>query len=166
MDATERLELPLIVPGQAQKELFHNEALQILDALVAGAVEEGPRNDPPPSPAAGTCYLVGETPTGAWSLFASHLAAFSSAGWRFVAPIAGLSVIVKSSAVSATYMPSGWEIGTIRASNLLVDGEQVVGPQAPGIGDPAGGAIIDSEARAAIAAVLSTLRQHGLIASQ
>ncbi len=39
MSATPRLSLPFIVPGQAQKELFHNEALQLLDVLVAGAVE-------------------------------------------------------------------------------------------------------------------------------
>ena len=38
MEFTPRLSLPTLIPGQAQKELFHNEALQVLDFLVAGAV--------------------------------------------------------------------------------------------------------------------------------
>lgn len=35
---TARLKLPFLVPGQAQKELFHNEALQIIDMLVQPVV--------------------------------------------------------------------------------------------------------------------------------
>ncbi len=42
MNASQRLALPFILPGQAQKELFHNEALQTLDLVVAAAVEEPP----------------------------------------------------------------------------------------------------------------------------
>ena len=63
MSATPRLTLPFLSPGQAQKEFFHNEALQVLDILIAAAVEEGPRDDPPSSPSAGDCYIVGEDPT-------------------------------------------------------------------------------------------------------
>lgn len=33
-DATARFAFPLIAPGQAQKELFHNEALARVDALL------------------------------------------------------------------------------------------------------------------------------------
>ncbi len=54
MSATHRLALPHILPGQAQKELFHNEALQALDLVVAAAVEEPPRAAPPAAPAPGT----------------------------------------------------------------------------------------------------------------
>ena len=50
MNSTDRLSLPLLIAGQAQKELFHNEALQTLDTLVAAAVEDAPANDPPQSP--------------------------------------------------------------------------------------------------------------------
>jgi hypothetical protein len=42
MESTDRFSLPLLVAGQAQKELFHNEALLALDTIVAGAVEKRP----------------------------------------------------------------------------------------------------------------------------
>ena len=58
MSSTPRLESPLLSPGQAQKEFFHNEALQTLDTLVAAAVEEPPRASPPASPALGVCYII------------------------------------------------------------------------------------------------------------
>jgi hypothetical protein len=44
--------------GQAQKEFTHNESLQTLDILVAGAVEEPPLSTPPTSPSVGACYIV------------------------------------------------------------------------------------------------------------
>jgi hypothetical protein len=139
--------------------------LQLLDAIVAGAVEESPLNDPPQSPAAGACYLVGDTPSGEWTQYPSHLAAFSSAGWRFVPPVLGLSVAVKSTGVVATFRAGGWDLGTVHASRVVIDGNQVVGERAPPIADPAGGAVIDAEARATLEQVLGSLRQHGLIAS-
>ena len=165
MEATERLLLPMLIPGQAQKELFHNEALHVLDAVVAGAVEEPPRNEPPASPAAGACYLVGSSPTGEWSQRADQLAAFSSAGWRFVAPVVGMSLAVKTSGAFATYATAGWELGTMRGSRVVLEGQQVLGPQAAAIAGPAGGGTIDAEARATLDLLLSVLRQHGLIAT-
>lgn len=166
MENTERLSLPMLIAGQAQKELFHNEALQTLDIVVAAAVEEPARDDPPVSPNAGACYLVGENPTGAWLDYAGHLASFSTAGWRFVTPVPGLAVLVKTTEMLAIYGSAGWDVGTVRAARLLVDGKQVVGSQMAAIADPAGGSTVDVEARTILAVILSTLRHHGLIASQ
>jgi hypothetical protein len=164
MEATERLSLPMIIAGQAQKELWHNEALLLLDALVAGAVEEAPRNDPPPAPTAGSCYLVGDSPTGEWTQYPGHLAAYGAGGWRFVAPVVGLTVFVQTTERFATYSVAGWDIGSIRGSKVLIDGDQVIGPRAPAIADPAGGGTIDAEARAVLMQMLAALRSHGLIA--
>lgn len=165
METTERLLLPMLIPGQAQKEFFHNEALHVLDAIVAGAVEEPPRDGPPLSPSAGQCYLVGSSPVGDWAKHAGEVAVFSNAGWRFVAPVAGMSLLVKTSGTFATYGSSGWDLGTVRASRVIVEGEQVIGPRSASIATPSGGSTVDAEARITLDQILSTLRQHGLIAT-
>lgn len=163
MEKTDRLELPLIVPGQSQKELFHNEALQALDTLVAACAETPPSNSPPAAPQPGECFIVGAAPTGDWGGYPDHVAAFTSGGWRFIAPRHGLSVREKTSDTVATYGALGWEVGTVRATKLLVGGNQVVGARAGAIPDPQGGTFVDTEARASLGAILSALRQHGLI---
>ena len=80
MSSTPRLGLPFLSAGQAQKEIFHNEALQTLDMLVAGTVEDLPQDSPPTSPALGACYLVSDAPTGAWAGEVQSLAAFTATG--------------------------------------------------------------------------------------
>lgn len=160
-----RLAMPFIAPGQAQKELLHNEALQVLDAVVAAAVEELPRADPPASPLEGDTYIVGDSPSGAWAGQAGKLANFTAGGWRLIAPPPGMTVFIKSTATLAVHNGGTWEIGALRGSRLLVDGVQVIGPQTTAITDPSGGSTVDAEARSTIAAILAALRQHGLISS-
>lgn len=163
MSSTPRLALPFLSVGQAQKEIFHNEALQLLDALVAAAVSEPPRNDPPPSPTVGSCYLVAGTPTGAWVGKPQCVAAYSTGGWRFIAPVEGMTVYVASDDVWATYRAGAWEVGPIRGSSLIVAGEQVVGSRGAAIASPSGGTNVDSQGRSAIDQILAALRLHGLI---
>ena len=163
MDSSQRLSLPFISPGQAQKEFYHNEALQMLDQLVAAAVEEPPLDDPPSAPLQGNCFLVGRSPTGEWAGCADSVAAFTSGGWRFASPVEGMVVWVKSAERFATYFAGAWEIGGLRGSRLLIEGIQVLGPQAGAIPDPTGGTSVDVEGRTAITAILGALRQHGLI---
>jgi hypothetical protein len=163
MSVTPRLEMPFLSAGQAQKEFFHNEALQTLDALVAGAVEEGPRSAPPSAPAVGACYIVGTSPTGAWAGRSQFVAAFTTGGWRFVTPVEGMTLYVKSSGNSATYRLGVWEIGSLRGSNVVLSGQQVLGSRAAAIASAAGGITIDAQARAVLDQILGALRQHGLI---
>ena len=132
---------------------------------MATAVEDGPVNDPPAAPVAGACYLLDAAPTGEWNGFANHIAAYSSAGWRFVPPTAGVSAFVKAKSIEATFVDGAWELGSVRASKVIIGGDQVVGPRAASIADPSGGESPDPESRSAIAAILATLRQHGLISS-
>jgi hypothetical protein len=47
----------------------------------------------------------------------------------------------------------------------VIDGQQVVGGRAAAIDSPAGGAVVDVETRSAIDAILTAMRQHGLIAT-
>jgi hypothetical protein len=162
-ESSARFHLPLIQPGQAQKEVFHNEALALIDAALHAAVEEGPLADPPSVPAEGTCWLVAADATGAWSGQDGHIAAWTSGGWRFVAPPAGMHVWDKAAGVSRRWSGSGWNGGEMAVAAIEIAGQQVVGVRQPDVPSPSGGTIIDIEARAAIDAITVALKSHGLI---
>lgn len=163
-DSTARLALPFIASGQAQKELFHNEALARIDALLQPAVESIQLDVPPVAPSAGQCWIVGTAPSGAWEGHSQAIAAYSDGGWRFVAPIAGMLVWSLADRLPAMFDGAAWIVGAINARHLLVGGVPVVGAQQSAIADPAGGTMADAEARGAISAILEALRSHGLIA--
>lgn len=163
MSATPRLLLPFLVPGQAQKELYHNEALQLLDVLVAAAVEGPPLATPPGSPAIGNCYIVAASPSGDWAGRAQQVAAYTSGGWRFIAPSEGMNALVKGSGSIAAYRSGAWEIGILRGSEVAIGGQRVVGPRGAAIAAATGGITADVEARAAIGLILAAMRDHGLI---
>ena len=138
-------------------------ALQLLDVLVAAAVEGPPIATPPASPAIGSCYIVAGSPTGAWAGHAQQLAVYSSGGWRFIAPCDGMTAQVRSDGSDAVFRSGSWEVGTLRGSELTLDGIKVVGPQGAAIAAPTGGSTADLEARTAIGQILAALREHGLI---
>ncbi len=162
---TARLALPLLAAGQAQKELWHNEALALLDIAVQAAVEEIGGDTPPAAPQPGQCWIVGPAPTGAWTGHAGAIAGWTAGGWRFVAARAGLRARHLPSGEEVAHDGGGWRRGEMAAARLLVDGVQVVGARGAAIAVPGGGAIIDVECRAAMEAVLISLRKHGLTAS-
>jgi hypothetical protein len=162
-DSTPRFELPFILPGQAQKELFHNEALARIDLALHPAVEGAPAGAPPPSPAPGECWIVGPDAAGDWSGRDDMLAMWTASGWRFLAPAPGTSAWNKASAVPLLWDGDQWLEGDLACTGLLVDGVRVVGPRQPGVASPSGGTIIDEEARAAIVALTAVLMSHGLI---
>lgn len=94
---------------------------------------------------------------------ATSIAGFTDAGWRFLAPVDGLSLLVRSSGETAAYRNGGWQLGIVTCQSVMVDGQQVVADRQPAIANPPGGSSIDLEARAAIVAILAALRSHGLI---
>lgn len=151
--------------GQAQKEFTVNEALKTLDLAVAPAVEAAPLQEPPGSPVLGSCYIVGDSSTGAWLGKSHNLAGFTTGGWRFIPPLDGFSVYLKAEGQVACYRGGAWEIGVVRGSSVSIGGVQVVGSQAAAIASPSGGATVDSQARGTIDQILGSLRQHGLIAT-
>ena len=74
-----------------------------------------------------------------------------------------MSLYVKSSGVWATYRLGAWEIGTLRDSNVVVGGQQVVGPRGAAIASATDGTTVDVQARAVLDQILTALRKHGLI---
>lgn len=162
-ETTPRFGLPFILPGQAQKEFFHNEALAAADSLLHPSIEDGPLEAPPADPEPGESWVIGTSAQGAWSGRECQLATWTAGGWRFFAPSPGMTVWKTSAALPLQWTGTAWTEGELRASKILIGGQQVVGARLPPIASPSGGTIIDAEARSAIGAVIVALRSHGLI---
>lgn len=144
LPSTARLALPLLAMAQAQKEVTHNEALTLLDLLVQPVVEAGPQATPPATPDPGQGWIVGAGASGAWDGEGGALALWTAGGWRFVTPRAGMRTFRLSDGAWMRFDGAAWvEPGTIAS--------------------PAGGATVDSEARAAIGALILALVGHGLL---
>jgi Protein of unknown function (DUF2793) len=164
-DVTDRLSLPLLVAGQAQKEVTHNEALTSLDFLTHPVVDAVAPVSVPAAPTLGQSWIVGAAPTGAWAGKEAHIASWTSGGWRFCAPREGMCIWSIADTLFVRRTSSDWIIGAATASTLSIGGQQVVGPRAVAISNPSGGSSIDAESRLAIGAILSALRSHGLIST-
>ncbi|HEY0327055.1 MAG TPA: DUF2793 domain-containing protein [Allosphingosinicella sp.] len=158
-----RFDLPLLQPGQAQKEVFHNEALAAIDLLLEAAVEGGPVAAPPASPEIGQCWIAAAGATGAWVGQDHRIAGWTAGGWRFLAPQPGTRVWDKSAELWRHWDGSVWSDGSLPAASLVIAGQQVVGSRQPAVASPSGGTIIDAEARAAVASLIVALETHGLI---
>lgn len=141
--ATPRFAIPFLFAGQSQKEFFVNEAHALVDALLHAAVE-GQADAPPSAPGDGECWLVGETPTGAWTGHAGALASFQAGGWIFAAPRDGLRLLDRSDGQEVRYH-GGWQR-----------------PATPAM--PTGGATVDAEARTAITELVEALIASGILA--
>ena len=161
-DQTPRLGLPVLHIGQAAKEETHNEALALLDMVVSGVVEDMGVNDPPVDPAVGTCWIVGDAPSGVWSGNAHAIAGWTGGGWRFIAAKQGLSTWCASRNRTVRFHDQ-WEDGVVAATRVVVNGTQVVGAQQPAIQPPTGGVTVDVEGRAVMSLILATMQAHGLI---
>ncbi|WP_313539587.1 DUF2793 domain-containing protein [Sphingomonas sp.] len=159
---TPRLALPLLEPGQAQKEMFHNEALALLDIATQAAVVAAMVDLPPAAPATGQCWIIGAAPQDAWAGQARKLAGWTEGGWRFLTPRDGMRVWVAADQALALFSGGEWYQGRTYG-RLFIEGRQVVGPRQSNVAEPSGGMTVDAEARGAISAVLQMLRQHGLI---
>jgi len=142
--ATPRLSLPLLFPGQSQKEFYVNEAL-LRAEIVVQCVVEGESNAPPASPQPGQVWLVGPSPGAEFASHAGEIACYSGSGWRFVVPTEGFSVYDRS-------------LGALR---LRRDGWVHCGSPAP----PSGGTSADLELRAVVLQIVERLAQLGIFAA-
>lgn len=146
MPITPRFALPLLAVAQAQKEVTHNEALILLDALIHAAVEAGPLAAPPASPIDGQCWIVGAVPTGAWAGQGNAIAIWAGGGWRFAAAREGMR---------ATRLTDG--------AQLRFDGAEWTAPET--IAPPSGGVIVDTQARSVLSTLILHLAAQGLLIS-
>lgn len=136
--------LPLLVPGQAQKEVFLNQALSILDALYPQAVVAS-QSAPPAANEDSACFRVTSPASGVWTGHDDHIAVGIGGDWHFLAPHDGMQVFDRAAGYLLVFR-SGWRHAA-----------------APTISE--GGAIIDIEARAALAQLIGVLRHIGVLAA-
>jgi Protein of unknown function (DUF2793) len=162
---SDRLKFPLLAAAQAQKEVTHNEALALADIAVQAVVQAVAPAGVPASPVIGQCWIVGPSPTGPWTGQAGAITAWTSGGWRFLAPFEGMQAWSIADGVMFRRSASTWIGGVMTATTISVGGQQVVGSRAARVVGPSGGATIDSQARNAIAALIAGLETHGLFSA-
>src|SRR5262249_996836 len=105
--------------AQAQKHVTHNDALMMLDALVHLSVIEANRLDPPDAPADGDRYLLGEAPTGAFSVHGGQIALYDQGLWRFMMPRRGRETYVAAQGKVLVYDGTTWHLPAIDQVPLL-----------------------------------------------
>lgn len=143
---TPRHQLPFLFPGQAQKEVFVNEALARLDALVQPVVQ-AELAVPPSTPATGASYLVAAAASGDWAGHDGAIATWADTQWLFATPCDGARIHDASTGALAVFSAEhGWR----RASAPVV---------------PTGGATQDIEARQVIAAIVAHLHSLGIFSA-
>ena len=136
---------PLLYSAQAQKEITHNEALVLIDALLPGTVVAQADDPGDFTPLAGEAWIIGNTPLSAWEGHPGEIAVYTEGGWRFARPVAGIRLLDRTANLVRRYDGSAWV-----ASHAITE--------------PSGGATVDEEARATLSTVLAALRQAGLVA--
>lgn len=161
-DQTDRYALPVIRSGQSQKEVTHNEALTIIDALLHPAVARDVVS-PPVTPVVGEMWIVPAAASGAWAQHSGKIAIWHSGGWGYVVPRQGCVVWSLADNAQAIYDGVRWRFDATVVVKLEIGGKTVVSARQPAILAASGGSVVDSQARSALASVLSALRNHGLI---
>lgn len=89
MDFSAKLNLPYLLPNQAQKHVTMNESLRRLDAIVQLSVISTSQTSPPDDPSDGDRYLVAEAATGDWAGSDGQIASFQDGTWAFYPPQTG-----------------------------------------------------------------------------
>jgi hypothetical protein len=142
--ATPRYFLPLIFPGQFQREFYVNEAHALTDALLHAACE-GERAIPPATPAEGETWLVASGATGEWAGEDGKLASRQAGNWLLTTPREGMRLFDRSTGQLLLFR-DGWR--------------RPAAPTISGSGD-----VVDVEARAAIADLVTALIEAGIFPS-
>ena len=110
MDNTPNLDLPFIMPAQAQKHVTHNEALLKLDAIVQLSVKDRDLDNPPATPANGERYVVGANALSDWAGQDGAIAAYQDGAWSFYTPSNGWLAWVEDEGVLIAWNGSSWVV--------------------------------------------------------
>src|SRR5690606_17603392 len=106
---TPNLDLPYIMPAQAQKHVTHNEALDLIDTLLQCAVADRDLSEPPEEAQEGERYIVAADASGTWAGREGTIALRREGGWRFLTPRIGWRAWVVDEAVLVFWNGDAWE---------------------------------------------------------
>lgn len=106
-DFTRKLGLPYLSTSQAQKEITHNEALDIIDFFCQPVVKSR-TSSPPGTPAEGDAYIVLATATGVWVGKDNTIARYINGSWTFYTPFEGMWTWVVADVRDYVYHSSAW----------------------------------------------------------
>lgn len=118
MESTVNLDLPYIMPSQAQKHVTHNEALELLDALVQCVVIDRDLSSAPGGAQEGDRYIVAAGAGGEWEGHEGSIAVRRDGGWRFLAPGAGWRAWAIDEAALLYWTGSAWQSAAAGAGDL------------------------------------------------
>lgn len=109
MENTPNLDLPYILPSQAQKHVSHNEALDALDVVVQLCVLDRDLSSPPAGPGDGDRYIVAAPAGGDWAGQEHKIAVFRDGGWLFVTPRQGWLAFVADEDALLCFAGGAWK---------------------------------------------------------
>ncbi|MDR9484638.1 MAG: DUF2793 domain-containing protein [Sediminimonas sp.] len=107
-DATPHLDLPYILPAQAQKHVTHNEAIARLDALTQLAVADRDRTVPPTDATEGARHIVAPGATAQWDGHDGKVALLLNGGWVFLTPRTGWMAYIAAEAALRVFDGAQW----------------------------------------------------------
>ncbi|TCK99873.1 uncharacterized protein DUF2793 [Shimia isoporae] len=112
-DLSPNLDMPFLYPAQAQKHVTHNEALQVLDAVVQLSVAAFNITTPPSAPQAGSTFALGAGASGVWAGQDGMLAHWDGTGWLYVAPKQGWRAWGRAEGELRVFDGSQWLVPSI-----------------------------------------------------
>ncbi|SMO58999.1 DUF2793 domain-containing protein [Paracoccus laeviglucosivorans] len=112
-DATANMDLPLLLPAQAQKHVTVNDALMRLDGQVDLVLQSVTRSAPPETVVDGMCWGVPAGATNAWEGQGGRIAIGANGGWIFVQPRFGRRAWIADRGVGAIHNGAAWVIGAV-----------------------------------------------------
>jgi len=122
-ETTLKLNLPYILPAQAQKHITHNEALKALDTLIHLSVVSDTLTQPPANPVLGDNYLVGSNASEAWLGKDNQVTTFQDGVWEFLTPQIGWQCYVQDSARVKIWSGTVWTVSNINFNQLGINAE-------------------------------------------